>query len=102
MAVAAGADLQGQRASCLKPQLTIAPGQRQQTQAGTVAVLGLISTRVPDVESVDFLQRRVEEASHYLPLEQLAVGPRCGLGLPEESIWRKVDAMLETAARVWG
>lgn len=69
---------------------------------GTVAVLGLISTRVPDAESVDDLQRRIEEASKYLPLEQLAIGPRCGLGLPEDSIWRKVDAMLETAARVWG
>jgi 5-methyltetrahydropteroyltriglutamate--homocysteine methyltransferase len=69
---------------------------------GTVAVLGLISTRVPEVESLDALQRRIEEASRYLPLEQLALGPRCGLGLPEESIWRKVDVMLETAARVWG
>jgi 5-methyltetrahydropteroyltriglutamate--homocysteine methyltransferase len=69
---------------------------------GTVAVLGLISTRVPDVESIDDLQRRIEQASQYLPLEQLAIGPRCGLGLPEDSIWRKVDVMLETAARVWG
>lgn len=69
---------------------------------GTVAVLGLISTRVPDVESVDELQRRIEQASKYLPLEQLALSPRCGLGLPEDSIWRKIDAMLETAARVWG
>jgi len=69
---------------------------------GTVAVLGLISTRVPEVESVDMLQRRIEEASKFLPLEQLALSPRCGLGLPEDSIWRKIDAMMETAARVWG
>jgi methionine synthase II (cobalamin-independent) len=69
---------------------------------GTVAVLGLISTRVPQVESVDVLQRRIEEATRYLPLEQLAIAPRCGLGLPEDAIWRKIDAMLETAARVWG
>jgi 5-methyltetrahydropteroyltriglutamate--homocysteine methyltransferase len=69
---------------------------------GTVAVLGLISTRVTEVESVDDLTRRIEEASRYLPLEQLALGPRCGLGLPEDAIWRKVDVMLETAARVWG
>jgi 5-methyltetrahydropteroyltriglutamate--homocysteine methyltransferase len=68
---------------------------------GTVAVLGLISTRDPEVESIDALQRRIEEAIRYLPLEQLALGPRCGLGLPEEAIWRKVDVMLETAARVW-
>jgi 5-methyltetrahydropteroyltriglutamate--homocysteine methyltransferase len=69
---------------------------------GTVAVLGLISTRVPEVESGDTLQRRIEDASRYLPLEQLALSPRCGLGLPEDSIWRKVDVMVETAARVWG
>jgi len=69
---------------------------------GTVAVLGLISARVPEVESIDDLQRRIEDASRYVPLDQLALGPRCGLGLPEESIWRKVDVMLETAARVWG
>ena len=68
----------------------------------SVVVLGLISTRVSQVESVDDLQRRIEAASKYLPLEQLALGPRCGLGLPEEAIWRKVDVMLETASRVWG
>ncbi|HEX8967378.1 MAG TPA: cobalamin-independent methionine synthase II family protein [Chloroflexota bacterium] len=69
---------------------------------GTVAVLGLISTRIPEVESVDELQRRIEQASRYLPVEQLALSPRCGLGLPEDSIWRKVSVMLETAERVWG
>lgn len=69
---------------------------------GTVAVLGLISTRVPEVESSDHLMRRIEEASRYLPLEQLALSPRCGLGLPDDAIWRKVDVMVETAARAWG
>jgi 5-methyltetrahydropteroyltriglutamate--homocysteine methyltransferase len=69
---------------------------------GSVVVLGLISTRVSTVESVDDLQRRIEEASRYLPIEQLALGPRCGLRLPEEAIWRKIDVMLETASRVWG
>jgi 5-methyltetrahydropteroyltriglutamate--homocysteine methyltransferase len=68
----------------------------------SVVVLGLISTRVSQVELVDDLQRRIDEAAKYLPLEQLALGPRCGLGLPEEAIWRKVDVMLETARRVWG
>ena len=69
---------------------------------GAVVVLGLISTRVSTVESIDDLQRRIEAASKYLPLEQLALGPHCGLGLPEEAIWRKVDVMLETTSRVWG
>ena len=69
---------------------------------GTIVMLGLISTRVSQVESVDDLQRRIEQASHFLPVDQLALGPRCGLGLPEDAIWRKVDVMLETARRVWG
>jgi len=68
----------------------------------TVVVLGLISTRVSAVESIDDLQRRIEAASKYVPVEQLALGPRCGLGLPEDAIWRKIDVMLETADRVWG
>jgi 5-methyltetrahydropteroyltriglutamate--homocysteine methyltransferase len=57
---------------------------------------------VSEVESTEDLQRRIEEASKYLPIEQLALGPRCGLGLPDEAIWRKIDVMLETAQRVWG
>jgi methionine synthase II (cobalamin-independent) len=68
----------------------------------TVVVLGLISTRVVQVESMDELLRRIDQAAKYVPIERLALGPRCGLGLPEDAIWRKVDVMLETAARVWG
>jgi 5-methyltetrahydropteroyltriglutamate--homocysteine methyltransferase len=67
-----------------------------------VVVLGLISTRVSQVESVDDLLRRIEQAAQYVPIERLALSPRCGLGLPEEVIWRKVDVMHETALRAWG
>ena len=68
-----------------------------------VVVLGLITTKLPEVESVDHLQRRIEEASRYVPIEQLALSPQCGFGhFPEDVQWRKLDRMLETAARVWG
>jgi 5-methyltetrahydropteroyltriglutamate--homocysteine methyltransferase len=67
-----------------------------------VVVLGLISTRVSKVESMDDLLRRIEQAARYVPIERLALSPRCGLGLPEAAIWRKVDVMHETALRVWG
>jgi 5-methyltetrahydropteroyltriglutamate--homocysteine methyltransferase len=67
-----------------------------------VVVLGLISTRVSQVESMDDLLRRIDQAARYVPLERLALSPRCGLGLPEDAIWRKVDLMHETALRVWG
>ena len=77
--------------------------------AGKIAVLGLISTKSPQVETVDELQRRIEEAARFLPLEQLAISPQCGFAsvldgnpLDQETQWRKLDVMMETASRVWG
>jgi 5-methyltetrahydropteroyltriglutamate--homocysteine methyltransferase len=68
-----------------------------------VVVLGLITTKLPELESVDHLLRRIEQASQYLPVEQLALSPQCGFGhFPEDVQWRKLDRMLEVAARVWG
>jgi len=70
---------------------------------GTVAVLGLISTKTTEIEPMDDLLRRIDEASRFLPLEQLAISPQCGFGhCPEEIQWRKLDRMMETVARVWG
>jgi 5-methyltetrahydropteroyltriglutamate--homocysteine methyltransferase len=74
-----------------------------------IAVLGLITTKVGRVESVDELRRRIDEAARYLPLEQLALSPQCGFAsslrgnlLTEEEQFRKLDVMLETAGKVWG
>src|SRR5262245_7287607 len=47
---------------------------------GKIAVLGLVTTKSPDVESQDVLRRRIDEASQYLPLDQLALSPQCGFG----------------------
>jgi 5-methyltetrahydropteroyltriglutamate--homocysteine methyltransferase len=76
---------------------------------GRMAVLGLITTKTGRVETVDELKRRLDEASRYLPLEQLALSPQCGFAsgiagnlLSEDSQWRKLDVMLETAQQVWG
>lgn len=76
---------------------------------GKIAVLGLITTKVPRVESVDELRRRIDEATRFLPLEQLAISPQCGFAsslrgnlLSEDDQFRKLDVMLNTAARVWG
>jgi len=76
---------------------------------GRIAVLGLITTKTARVETVDELTRRLDEASRYLPLEQLALSPQCGFAsgiagnlLSEEEQWRKLDVMLETARQVWG
>lgn len=73
-----------------------------------IVVLGLITTKSPDLESVDHLKRRIDQAAQYLPLEQLALSPQCGFGglgskvLSEDEMWQKLDRMLETAAQVWG
>ena len=76
---------------------------------GKIAVLGLITTKVARVETVDELRRRIDDAARYLPLEQLAISPQCGFAsslrgnlLTEEDQFRKLDVMLETAAKVWG
>jgi 5-methyltetrahydropteroyltriglutamate--homocysteine methyltransferase len=76
---------------------------------GKIAVLGLITTKVGRVESVDELRRRIDEAARYLPIDQLAISPQCGFAssiggnlLTEEEQFRKFDVMLETATKVWG
>ena len=76
---------------------------------GTVVVLGLVSTKTPELESVDHLKRRIDDAARFLPLEQLAVSPQCGFSsdvvgnlLTEDDQKRKLDRVVETARQVWG
>jgi 5-methyltetrahydropteroyltriglutamate--homocysteine methyltransferase len=76
---------------------------------GKVAVLGLITTKFPRVETVDELRRRIEEAARYVPIDQLAISPQCGFAssmegnlLSEDDQWRKIEVMLKTAEAVWG
>jgi len=74
-----------------------------------IVVLGLVSTKVPALESPDELKRRIDEASRYLPLEQLALSPQCGFSssivgnlISEDDQWRKFDLIRQVAADVWG
>jgi 5-methyltetrahydropteroyltriglutamate--homocysteine methyltransferase len=76
---------------------------------GKVVVLGLITTKHGALEDADAVKRRIEEASQYLPLDQLALSPQCGFAsviegnvITEDEQWRKLDLMLEVAAAVWG
>ena len=76
---------------------------------GKTVVLGLVSSKVPALESVDGLMRRIDEASRYAPLEDLALSPQCGFAstmegnlLTEDDQWRKLELVVETARRVWG
>ena len=72
-----------------------------------IVVLGLVTTKSSDLEAVDELKRRIDQASRYLPLDQLALSPQCGFGgidskvMSEEEMWRKFDRIVETATDVW-
>lgn len=75
---------------------------------GKVAVLGLVSTKEAQLESADELKRRIDEASRFLPLEQLAVSPQCGFAsdltgnpLTEDDQWRKLELVRDVAVQVW-
>jgi 5-methyltetrahydropteroyltriglutamate--homocysteine methyltransferase len=70
-----------------------------------VAVLGLVTTKAPETPTVDELRRRIDEATRYLPLEQLAISPQCGFSrnlIDHDDQRRKLETIAETARRVWG
>lgn len=72
-------------------------------------VLGLVSSKLPQLESADVLADRISEAAEYFPLENLALSPQCGFAstmegnlLTEDQQWAKLRLVVETARRVWG
>lgn len=76
---------------------------------GKTVVLGLISTKSRELESQDDLLRRIEEASKYVPVEQLAISPQCGFAtvsvgnpLTQDDQQRKLQLVVDTAEKVWG
>jgi len=76
---------------------------------GKVVVLGLVSTKVPQLEKVDDLKRRIDEAAKYAPLDQLAISPQCGFSsdvvgnlISDDDQKRKLEIVVETARQVWG
>lgn len=72
-----------------------------------VVVLGLVTTKSAELESLNELTERIDRAARYLPLDQLALSPQCGFGgidskvMREEEMWRKFDRIVETARLVW-
>jgi 5-methyltetrahydropteroyltriglutamate--homocysteine methyltransferase len=76
---------------------------------GKVVVLGLVSTKVPELETIDALKRRIDEATKYVALDQLAISPQCGFSsdvvgnlISEDDQKRKLEIVVETARQVWG
>jgi 5-methyltetrahydropteroyltriglutamate--homocysteine methyltransferase len=75
---------------------------------GKTVVLGLISTKIPQLEAQGDLLRRIEEAAKFVPIEQLALGPQCGfasVAAGNEISWddqrRKLDLLVDTARKAW-
>ena len=76
---------------------------------GKVIVLGLVSTKVSQLETVDDLKRRIDAAAKYAPIEQMAISPQCGFSsdvvgnlISEDDQRRKLEVVVETARQVWG
>ena len=76
---------------------------------GKVAVLGLVTTKSPKLESKDELKRRIDEAARFVPLDQLALSPQCGFssGIGGNAVSyadeiKKLRLVVEIAREVWG
>ena len=78
-------------------------------KGGKQLVLGLVTSKSGRLEGKDDIKRRVDEATKYVPLEQLCLSPQCGFAsteegnvLAEEEQWAKLGMIVELADEVWG
>jgi 5-methyltetrahydropteroyltriglutamate--homocysteine methyltransferase len=74
-----------------------------------IVVLGLVSTKTPELESRDDLRRRIDAASAFVPMQRLALSPQCGFAsdfrgnpISEDDQWRKLELVTSVAEEVWG
>jgi 5-methyltetrahydropteroyltriglutamate--homocysteine methyltransferase len=75
------------------------------------AVLGLVSTKTPELETADALKRRIDEAAKVIELDRLCLSPQCGFSsvpsrvrqsMPLDQVERKLARIVEVARAVWG
>jgi 5-methyltetrahydropteroyltriglutamate--homocysteine methyltransferase len=90
-----------ERSGSFEPLRYVPPGKQ--------VVLGLVTTKHPELESKDELKRRIDEASRYVPLEQLCLSPQCGFSstvegnrLTYDDQVAKLRLVAEVADEVWG
>jgi len=79
------------------------------TPKGKTVVLGLVSSKLPELETKDALKQRIEEAAKYVDGDQLALSPQCGFSstvhgneITEDDEFAKLALVVETAREVWG
>jgi 5-methyltetrahydropteroyltriglutamate--homocysteine methyltransferase len=93
-----------QRAGGFEPLRFVPRGERAPT-----VVLGLVTTKVAELEDQDELCRRVDQAAKFVPLENLAISPQCGFAsgslgnlITVDDERRKLELVASTAGKVWG
>ena len=76
---------------------------------GKTVVLGLVTTKLDQLESKDALKRKIDEAARLIPLDQLCLSPQCGFSstvhgnqIAREAQAAKLRLVVETAREVWG
>jgi 5-methyltetrahydropteroyltriglutamate--homocysteine methyltransferase len=93
---------ESERAGSLEPLRFVPKGKK-------IVVLGLVSSKLGALENKDDIKRRIDEATKYVALDQLALSPQCGFAsteegnvLTEEEQWAKLRLVVEIAREVWG
>jgi 5-methyltetrahydropteroyltriglutamate--homocysteine methyltransferase len=93
---------ESERAGGLDPLRFVPKGRK-------IVVLGLVSSKLAALESKDDIKRRIDEATKYVALDQLALSPQCGFAsteegnvLTEDEQWAKLRLVVEIAREVWG
>jgi 5-methyltetrahydropteroyltriglutamate--homocysteine methyltransferase len=76
---------------------------------GKTVVLGIVTSKTGALESVEYLERRIDDAAKFVDLEQLCLSPQCGFAsteegnsLSEDDQWAKLARIVEVAEKVWG
>jgi 5-methyltetrahydropteroyltriglutamate--homocysteine methyltransferase len=75
---------------------------------GKIVVLGLVSTKIRSIESADTLAKQIDQATKFIPLDQLALSPQCGFAsmsegnvIDEDEQWAKMKLVADVAKKVW-
>jgi 5-methyltetrahydropteroyltriglutamate--homocysteine methyltransferase len=90
------------RAGGFEPLRFLPKGEKQ-------VVLGLVTSKSGALETKDALKRRIDEATKFVPSDQLCLSPQCGFAsteegnvLTEDQQWAKLRLIVETSREVWG
>jgi 5-methyltetrahydropteroyltriglutamate--homocysteine methyltransferase len=75
---------------------------------GRKAVLGLVTSKSPELEPKESIRKRIEEATRFVPLDDLCLSPQCGFSsthhgnqLTQDEQWRKLERVIEVSKEVW-